>query len=274
MSVVGAVGRWFKALGYLLTGRLDAARETLETNPLAVRAKYDDIIREKVRRIQQYKTAVATLVAQEEKKLATVKELTSDVERLENLKAGAAAKAKELVAALQAKGKSEEQVRQDPEYQKCLSAFNDFSSTLAEKQARIAELEESIREYQKTVGDHKVQLQELLREIEKIKIEAAETVADVITAKEQKEIGDLISGIAQDSTSEKLQSMRELRQKVKAESRISKELASADTKTQERDFLEYARKTAASTEFDALIGLAKQSETTTAPKTPDARLPE
>lgn len=260
MSVAGAISRWFKALGYLLTGRLDAARETLETNPHAVRAKYDEIIREKIKRLQQYKNAVATLVAQEERRLSTVNELSAEVARLENLKAGAAAKAKEIVEAQTTAGRNSDEVRQDPEYQRCLSAYNDFSSTVAEKQARIGELEESITESQKTVAEHKTQLQELLREINKIKTEAAETVADVITAREQKEISDLLSGIADDKTAEKLQSMRELRQKVKAESRISRELSEADIKHQEREFMEYARKTEASTEFDALIGLTPSEE--------------
>lgn len=260
MSVVGAVGRWFRALGHLLTGRLDAAREALETNPHAVRAKYDEIIREKVKRLQQYKNAVATLMAQEERRLASLNEITAEVERFENLKAGAAAKAREIVEAQTAAGKSPDDVREDPEYQRCLSAYNDFSSTLTEKQARIAELEESIAESQKTVAEHKTQLQELLREIDGLKTEAAETVADIITVREQKEIGDLISGIAEDTTAAKLQSMRELRQKVKAESRISRELASTDTKTQEREFLEYAQKTAVSSEFDALVGLAPGEE--------------
>lgn len=260
MSVAGAISRWFKALGYLLTGRLDAARETLDSNPYAVRAKFDDIIREKVKRLQQYKSAVATLVAQEERRLTTLNEITADVERIENLKAGAAAKAREIVEAQTAAGKSPDDVRQDPEYQRCLSAYNDFSSTLTEKQVRITELEESIAESQKTVAEHKTQLQQLLREIDKIKNEAAETVADVITAREQKEIGDLLSGISDDRTAEKLQSMRDLRQKVKAESRISRELASADVKNQEREFMEFARKSATSSEFDALVGLTPSEE--------------
>jgi chromosome segregation ATPase len=276
MGLFGSIGRWFKALGYLLTGRIDSAREALDTNPHVVLAKYDDIIRDKVTRIQEYKKAVASLVAQEEKKVQQVQQLTDEVQKLENLKTGAAAKAKKVVADLQSAGKSQAEIHADEEYKRCLAAFNDFTSTLAEKQARISELEASIEEYRGTVGNHKVQLQSLLREVEGLKSESVEMVADVITAREEKEISDMLSGIATDGTSAELQRMRDLRGKIKAESRISREIAGVDTRAQEAEFLNYARTTGASNEFDALIGLSSEAETASpesATQEPD-KLPE
>lgn len=256
----GAIMRWIKAVGYLLTGRIDAARRTLDTNPHVVRAKYDAIIQEKISRIQMYKQAVASLIAQQEDKMAKIKMLTEDVGRLERLKAGALAKAKQTVAQLQKAGKSQEDIQADPDYVKCLGAYNDFSSTLAEKQARIAELEKDVEDYGKRIADHKIQLQHLLRDIEKIKVEAADAVADVITANQEKEIGDMLAGIAQDGTSEELQRLRQTRQELKAEAKISKELGGMDARSQEAEFLEYARKSSANSEFDALVGLAGKKD--------------
>ena len=54
--------------------------------------------------------------------------------------------------------------------------------------------------------------------------------------------------------------MRDLRHEVKAEARISKEIAGTDAKAQEAEFLEYARNTSNNDEFDSLIGLAKESD--------------
>ncbi len=203
-----ALGRWVKALMYLATGQIDAARRTLDTNPHVVRAKYDAIVRDKTSRIQQYKQAVAGLIAQQEKKMAKVKSLTKDVERLERLKAGALAKAKQRVQEL--KGQSKEQVQQDEDYQKCLTAFNDFSTTLSEKQERIGGLETDIQEYQKRIGDHRVQLQQLVRDLDQIKSESHDAVADMITAQQEKDLADTISGIAEDGTAEELQRLRQL----------------------------------------------------------------
>ena len=277
--MLGAIFRWFKAVGYLLTGRIDAARRELDTNPAVIRAKFDEIIRDKTDRIQTYKRAVASLIAQQEKKMAKVKALTGDVRRLEDLKAGALAKAKQMVSRLQKEGVQKAEIQQNADYQKCLAAYNDFSSTVTEKRERITELEGDIGGYGGRIDEHKVQLQQLLRELEKVKSEAADTVAEMITANQEKEINDALAGIATDGTAEELQQLREMRDEVKAEARVSKELAGTDTKAQEAEFLEYARKTAKSDEFDALIGLGEATDTIPEPdKRPETgeadKLPE
>lgn len=269
-----AIGRWFKAIGYLLTGQIDSARRVLDTNPHVVRAKYDTIIRDKVARIQTYKQAVAGLIAQQENKMAVVKRLTDEVQNLERLKAGALAKAKLTVEKLKAAGKTDEEVKADEDYKRCLAAYNDFSATLAEKQSHITDNEQDIEGYRKTIGDHKVQLQQLLREVDKIKAEAHDAVADIITAKQEKDIADMLAGIAQDGTAQELQNLRQLRQEVRAEARVSKELAGTDTKAQEAEFLEYARTSQSNAEFDNLIGLGTPTESKPAAKTKDAALPE
>jgi len=270
----GALGRWIRAVGYLLTGQIDSARRVLDTNPHVVRAKYDTIIREKVARIHTYKQAVAGLIAQQETKMAKVKALTEEVGNLERLKAGALAKARQVVEKLKAAGKTEEEIKGDEDYKRCLAAYNDFSSTLAEKQSHITDNENDIESYRKNIGDHKVQLQQLLREVDKIKSESADAVADVITAKQEKDIADMLAGIAQDGTAKELQDLRQLRQELKAEARISKEMAGTDTKAQEAEFLEYARTSQASTEFDSLIGLGAKTQPAPATKDKPQALPE
>lgn len=272
----GALGRWIKAVGYLLTGRVDSARRALDTNPHVVRAKFDEIIRDKTGRIHQYKQAVAGLIAQQENKIGKVKTLTGDMQRLEALKTGALAKAKQRVKQLQANGADKAGIQSDEEYMKCLAAYNDFTSTLAEKQDRIDELEGDVKDYGEGIKGHKVQLQQLVRDIDKLKAEAADSVADMITAKQEKEIADAFSGIAEDGTEKELANMRQLRLEMKAEARISKEMAGTDTKAQEAEFLEFARTTSASDEFDALVGLAEEVDTAPAEAETDTRqaLPE
>ena len=216
-----AIGRWIKAVGYLLTGQIDSARRVLDTNPHVIKAKYDAIVEDKIERIHQYKQAVAGLIAQEEKKLSKIKQLTSEVENLERLKAGALAKAKQTVEQLKATGVSEEAIHEDENYKKCLTAYKDFNSTLSEKQERISELEADIEGYKNNISDHKIQLQQLLRDVEKVKAEAADTVADVITAKQEKELAETFAGIAKDGTAEELQNLREMRQELKAEAKRS-----------------------------------------------------
>ena len=84
-----SIGRYFRALGYLLTGRVDRARQALNTNPDVVRATYDRVIHEKKARIHQYRDAVGAMIAQEEKKKSSLKRLTEDVTKLRKLREGA-----------------------------------------------------------------------------------------------------------------------------------------------------------------------------------------
>jgi hypothetical protein len=57
--VLRAIGRYMRALGYLVTGRIDAARQELSKNPYVVQATFDRVIEDKTSRIHQYKDAVA-----------------------------------------------------------------------------------------------------------------------------------------------------------------------------------------------------------------------
>ena len=256
----GAIGRWFKAVWYKITGQIDQARRGLDTDPHVMRAKFDGIIKGKVNQIHTYKQAVATLIAQQEKKMAKVKSLTEAVQKLENLKAGALAMAKQAVAKLQGEGKTKEELHADPDYKKCLTAYNDFAATLTEKQDHIKDLENDIGEYDGSIANHKINLQQLQRDIEKLKSEAADAVADVITSKEETELADMINGISKDGMAKELQNMRDLRHEMRAEARVSREMAGTDSKAQEAQFLEYARSNTATDEFDSLLGVAEGTE--------------
>ena len=268
-----AIGRWIKSVILLLTGRVHSSRRGLDLNPHVVRARYEQIIREKTGRIQQYKEAVAGLISQQVMKMSKVKTITEEIEKLERLRTGALAKAKQTVANLQRDGKTMDQIKTNDDYMRCLAAYNDFSSTLEEKKKRILELEEDLAGYSKTIKDHKVQLESLLREIDKLKAETAEAVTDIITAKDERDIADTLAGIAQDGTAEELQRLRQMREEAKAGARISKELAGVDTRSREAEFLEYAQKSASSTEFDTLIGLAQATDAKAAEKAPAEKQP-
>ena len=260
MNPLGAIWRYVKSFLYLITGQIDKSRRALDSNPNVMKAKFDDIIKSKVDQIHTYKQAVATLIAQQEKKMAKVKALTQDVRKLENLKAGALAMAKQTVAKLQGEGKTKEEVHADPEYKKCLTAYNDFAATLIEKQDHIKDLEGDIGEYDGSIANHKINLQQLQRDIEKLKSEAADAVADVITSKEERDLADMLNGISKDGMGKELQDMRDLRHEMRAEARVSREMAGTESKVQEAEFLEYARSNTGTDVFDSLLGMAEGTE--------------
>jgi len=274
--MIKATGRYLRAFGYLITGRIDAARRTLSASPHVVNATYDQVIRDKTRNIHQYKDAIARLIAQHETKLSKVRTESEEINRLEQLKEGAAAKARTTLNALRAAGQSVESLKSNEDYRQCLMAFNEFTAKIEEKSRRIDELESEIGDMGETIQSHKLQLQQMLREIERLREEQAVAVAEVLTAREEAQIADMLSNISEDRTSRELADMRTLRSEMKAKARISKELAGTDSKAQEAQFLAYAREHVASDEFDRLIGLADAAdrEGPSSESQRDARLPE
>ena len=146
-----AIGRLFKSIWYMLTGRAHEMSDKIMENPEAVRGAYEDIIKDKKENIQRYKGAVGQLMALLKQKQVSVQELTQEITRLEDLKKGALAKAKQVANDLQSQGVSPEEIKTDVDYTKCVAAYNDFSSTLTEKEARIGELEEDIQRAQQDI---------------------------------------------------------------------------------------------------------------------------
>jgi hypothetical protein len=212
------------------------------------------------------------MIAQVEKKKSALQQLTADVQRLTKLREGAAAMARKTVERHQG---NVEAVKSDPDYVKSQAAFHDFSTSLSEKETRAKELEEDITGFEHNIAGHKTQLQSLLREIEKLREEKHATVAEMLTAKEEREIADLLTGISRDRTHEELQELRDLRDQAKATARVSREMAGLDAKRSEAEFLEYATSSEATSEFDALIGLTKQESESAAGETADrTRIPE
>jgi phage shock protein A len=255
--------RFFKAIWYTLTGRAHESADRMMENPEAVRGAYEDIIHDKKGNIQRYKQAIGQLIALVEQKKSGVKSLTDEVERLEELKAGAIAKAQQTAAGLQGEGMAPEEIKQHAEYTRCVTAYQDFNSNLQEKTGRITELENEIEGAQADIESHKLQITSLHRDLDKIKSEQSEAVADLITAREQEDIADMLSGISMDGTSAELTRMREIREKAKARSTVAQELAGTDSKSEEEEFLTAARSSSATDEFDSLIFGAQQTDTQT-----------
>ncbi len=253
-----AIGRYFTALGYLFTGRIDKARQALETDPNVIRATYDDVVREKKNRIQEFMAAVATLIRQQESKKAEKARLEDELKRHEAVMAGALAMARKRTALLQAQGKTVEEIKADPEVLKHQGAYMDVKSTSEHKRARIEALVAGIARAQEQIDKHKINLERMSREISDLKSEAGDAVARVISAQEEKALADMLSGLSNsDRTGERLASVRDVVSQVEAEARVSSELAGTDAAVTESEYLAHAVESQAADEFSQLLGLSE-----------------
>ena len=196
--------------------------DRLMENPEAVREAYEDIIRDKQGNIQRYKNAIGQLIALVEQKKNSLKGVTDDIDKFEQMKAGAIDKKKDTANELQKAGISDEEIKQHPDYVRYVTSYNDFQSTLEEKNARVAKLEQDIERAQHDIESHKLQITGLHRDLGRIKTEQSEAVADIITAREQKDIDNMLSGISMDDTSAELARIQEIREKAMERSKVGK----------------------------------------------------
>ena len=273
--------RFFRALGYLFTGRFVTAYHTLMSNRYVMEATYDKSIQKGQDRFVTVKDAVAGLMQIKIQKTATVKEVTEEVTKLSNIKLGASNKAKQraqaVVNAAKAEGLTDPaaikaRVEADAEYIKHTAAFNDASSTLTEKSKRLAELEADIAGRDKQIATYKAELQQMQRSNEKLKEEKHEAIADVAIAQQMDAVNSVLAGLAEDSTDKDLQAAREARQKAQAKAQISSELVGNDARLAESEYLDFANTVQANTELAGILDLDNMIGTpeTTAP----AKLPE
>ena len=170
-------------------------QKILIENMNEVRKTYDEIIQDKQDNIQRYKQAIGQLIAIVETKKSSLKGIRDDIDKLEKMKVGVTAKSKVISQELRLEGLSEEDIKLHPDYIRCINSYNDFHVTIEEKTARVTELEQNIERAQADIDDHKNQITELHRDLEKIKTEQSEAIADIITAREQQQIKALLSDI-------------------------------------------------------------------------------
>ncbi len=164
-----------------------------------IRGAYEDILQDKRDNIQRYKQVIGQLIALVEQKKNSLSKLTGEIDNLEEMKAGAIAKTKSTAAALQKAGSPDEEIKQDPDYVRCVSSYNDFHSTLEEKNARVEKLQQDIERAQRDIEEHKNRITFLHRDLHKIETEQSEAIADFTAAREQDEINNMLSEIRDDS---------------------------------------------------------------------------
>ncbi|MEO0796097.1 MAG: hypothetical protein AAFX93_13085 [Verrucomicrobiota bacterium] len=246
--MIKAISRLFKTIGRLFTGRINEKTDSIAEDTHVVREEYNEVIEVKTRQVRDIRDAVAGLMAQQERKSNQAEKLLADISELEKKKVGAVAYAKKA-----AQGLSKEEAAASPEYVRAMEAFKNFSSTLEEKKSHLQDLESDIESGQKQVNGYKQQLINFQRDLEKIKAEKHQAVAEITMAKHQREVSEALAGIGKDDSAEQLSSLRDRVQKVSSQAKITSELAGTNVIAEEAEFLNLAEESVARSEFDDLI---------------------
>lgn len=267
-----ALGRYLRIFFFRITGQIDKATQLAAANPDVMNAQYSAVIAEKTGRINDFMAAVALFIHTNAQKEAELKRVSEEIVQMRNRVNGANNKAGARVKVLQAQGKTKEEILADSEVKTCQVFVRDSTSTLKEKEARVTSLEADIKKNLENIEDRKRQALGLKREIQNLRQEQGEAVADVIISKQEEQANKILAGIGEDETAKTLQSLREMRGRAKAQAQVSGFVAETDVARQAAEFDEYAHNAEADKDFLSAIGLddspAKTDATTEATKAP------
>lgn len=266
------MGRWISAILRKMFGIFGRKADGLEEDPDVIAATYDNSIKKSGQNYQQTKNAVAKLMGIEESKKAELNSTTAEIDRLDRVKNGAAAKAKTRVAELQRQGLTAEQIKNNAEIIKHQSAFNNASTSLMKAMERSKDQSLVLERLQVNLARMKVSLETMQRNQQNLQQEKQEAIADVVTAQEFDKVNDLMSGIAVDTTDKDLQAAREARKNVSNRARLGAELLGVDSKISDAEYEQAGLAVTNGGEFDALIGL--DTPKVEKPNLDPARLPE
>tara|TARA_Y100000034_G_scaffold103692_1_gene129537 strand:- start:12428 stop:13258 length:831 start_codon:yes stop_codon:yes gene_type:complete len=260
-----AMYRYVKAFFALLTGGINGMRMSLNENRHVIAATFDEIKDEQVASVQAMSDAVAEMIAAKERKVVKSGSLTERVAENAEMRDGALAMIDELKGQFDlTTDEGIEALKATEDYQEASGAYESLSKEIADDENTLEELDQAIEEDEKQLANRLAQLGTMKDQIEKIKEEKQETIADMESAKQEQKINDMINGISQNDSSERLQEMRDMRNKAKAKVKVGRKLAGTETNARKERFKKFAHKKKASSEFDKLLGIGKE---TAAPST-------
>jgi phage shock protein A len=253
-----AMWRYLCALGALCTGGMNGMRSSLNRNKHVIAATFDELKDDQVAAVKTMSDAVAAMIAAKGRKVEKAKVLTDRVSENAEMRDGAMAMIEELKADFDlTTDEGIEALKATEDYQEASGAYASLKKEIEDDENTIEELELGITEDEAQLAARLAQLGQMKDQIEKIKEEKHATIADVEANKAEKDINDMINGIADNDSGERMQEMRDMRQQMKAEVTVSRKLAGTDSNARKDRFKKFAAKKKASSEFDDLLGLGK-----------------
>lgn len=256
------MGKFFRSVGTFIVAvftlgavRLDKQSKQINEDPDVFDSKYKDVIRDKTRRLNQAIDGVSVFKTQVEKTRMRLEAKQGEQKKLSRQVTGAKKMAQARISLLKKQGLTPEQIKADAEVVKCQDGYRNLSSSLKEVEEHIADLTEQLAQ-----GEHRYKqlgrdIKNLHRDLQKIKQERGEAVAELITAKEMARANQIIAGIAEDGTSETLQDLRDTVANAKAKQIVTEEVSGLNTMREAEEFEEWARDSEADDDFFEGMGL-------------------
>lgn len=189
-----SVSRFFNTISNKFFKRSKRGGHSKVIKAETIQFAYDVLIRFKEMNIQQYKSAVGMLIAHIEIKKGTLSSLEADIDKFTRFIEDIKKKLESTTTELKEEGKSEEEVKQHPDYIRLTTSYKEFETTIDEKKNRLKTIQQELESLHNRIEVFKRQMVQLHRDLVKIQEEQSETIIDIRSKRHEKEIADILAG--------------------------------------------------------------------------------
>lgn len=223
---------WARIKGFFL----GAGNDLASGSPEAIRATYAVAIDDAKKRYIEMEKAVALLARERERTEMQIKDLDREEAELKRKLDGALAAAE-----------------RDPSNPVHREAGARYLARINEIDAKQAQLQTELEDQRAKVEGYKSKLRGLMDEIERLKREQGEMVAEFITNRQVIELENRLKGLAESSTEQALVAVREKVASMKAQAKIATEMGRSTLQAVDEEYERMGRQQEAASRFDELL---------------------
>lgn len=244
---------FFRKLWALIRGFfIRAGDDIVSQSPEAIKSTYAAAIQEAKLRYKDMEAAVALLARERERTEQTLKELDRQEAEL----------IQKLEGALSA-------AEADPTNQSHREAGTRYQMKIQEIDAKQAVLAEELENQRKKVEEYKERLRNFSEEIDRLKREQGEMVAEFVSSRQVIMLEDRLKGLAETAIDESIVAIRDKVAALKAQAKIATELGSATVISQDQLYEKIGAEKLAAAKFDELLKARLEAKAGAKEKTRD-----
>jgi phage shock protein A len=223
---------WAMVRGFFIR----AGDDMVSSSPEAIKATYAAAIDDAKRRYKEMEKAVALLAVQKDRTETTLKDLEADEADLQRKLEGALAAA--------------EANPSDPSHREAGTRYLAKIKEIDEKQERLnADLEGQ----QTKVREYQVKLRSFMDEINKLKREQGEMVAEMVSAQQMVQLEDRLRGLGETAVDESLVAIRDKVANLKAQAKVAAEMRGSTLSAQDETYERIGAEKEAASRFEELL---------------------
>jgi phage shock protein A len=213
-----------------------AGDDIVSSSPEAIKATYATAIDEAKKRYKEMERAVALLARERERTEMTLKSLEGEEVELQRKLEGALAAAET-----------------DPNNLSHREAGSRYLARLKEIDDKQAALAGELDVQSRKVEEYKAKLRTFTDEIDRLKREQGELVADFVSSQQVIMLEDRLKGLGETGVDESIVAIRDKVANMKAQAKVASEMSSATVTSQDQDYERIGAERDSQNRFDELL---------------------